>query len=61
MLEEQTKMVGEIVCRNVVGRRKFEEAGEESGGDEEFFERLEARWEGVEDEEFLERREGVIH
>ena len=43
MLKEQTKMVGEIVCRNVVGRRKFEEAGEESGGDEEFFERLEAR------------------
>ena len=42
MLEEETKVVGESVCRNVVGRRKFEDGGEEPGGDEEFFEWLEA-------------------
>jgi hypothetical protein len=42
MLEEETKVEGESVCRNVVGRRKFEEGGEEPGGDEEFFEWLEA-------------------
>jgi hypothetical protein len=42
MLEEETKVVSEVWYGNVVGKRKVKEGGKESGGDEEFFEGLEA-------------------